>query len=330
MLQRFLLVWLVLLSAVAYLWPDHGPSWDPFAATKAFLPWMITATMFFIGGLLPRDEIRQVLRRWPQIVGGTFIQCAGMPLLAYIGARAAGWEGDLLVGVILVGCVPGAMASNVLTLMARGNVSYSVSLTTCSTLLSPVFVPLALLATLNETSVDSQALAARAFRELLLQVALPVLAGYALSRNVPAAERVMRRVGPTAANLTILWIIAVVVNLNHEKVSTADPHTLPLLVATLLAVNVAGYLAGALGGTALRLPADGRRALTLEIGMQNAGLGATLATQLFPGRPLVALPAALYMFGCMLTGTMLAQWWSRRPVQNVETSPLAPQDEPSK
>ena len=65
---------------------------------------------------------------------------------------------------------------------------------------------------------------------------------------------------------TILWIIAVVVNLNHAKVSTAEPRTLPMLLLTLLAVNVAGYIAGWLGGVVMRLPVDRRRALTLEIG----------------------------------------------------------------
>jgi BASS family bile acid:Na+ symporter len=76
-------------------------------------------------------------------------------------------------------------------------------------------------------------------------------------------------------------------------------------------LNVGGYLAGFLGGVGMRLPVPMRRALTLEIGMQNAGLGAYLARILFEGGDAVALAPALYTFGCMLTGTILASCWSR-------------------
>ena len=142
MLQRFLLGWLILLSLLAYFWPSWNLAFDPFAISKPYLGWIITVTMFLIGGLLPRDEIRQVLRSWPTVLGGTLVQYVTMPLAAYTVARVAGLEGGMLLGLVLVGSVPGAMASNVLTLAARGNVSYSVSLTTTATLLSPIFVPL--------------------------------------------------------------------------------------------------------------------------------------------------------------------------------------------
>ncbi len=131
MLERFLLLWLILLSLLAYGWPDWLPGlWDPFVGTAPGLAYLFAVTMLAIGSLLPHDEIRQVLRRWPTVLGGTAIRYASMPLLAYGLGRLFGLEGPWMVGVVMVGCVPGAMASNVLTLMARGNVSYSVSLTT--------------------------------------------------------------------------------------------------------------------------------------------------------------------------------------------------------
>ena len=110
------------------------------------------------------------------------------------------------------------------------------------------------------------------------------------------------------ANLSILWIIAVIVNLNHDRLAGTGMQ----LVLILLTINIAGYVAGFSGATALRLPDAMRRAMTLEIGMQNAGLGAVMAVQLFPKNEAVALPPALYMFGCMLTGSILAQYWSAR------------------
>jgi len=92
-------------------------------------------------------------------------------------------------------------------------------------------------------------------------------------------------------------------------------------------INLLGYLFGYLAGAAFQMSESMRRALTLEVGMQNAGLGAILAGQLFPGQEMIALPPALYMFGCMLTGTVLAQYWSLKSVEEVTEFPnAAPED----
>lgn len=299
MLERFLLVWLCLLALVALAWPEG------FAWSKPYLQYLFAATMFAIGWLLPRDEVRQVARRWPAVLFGTAVQYVSMPLLAWSLGHLFGLEGDLLVGVILVGCVPGAMASNVLTLAARGNTSYSISLTTCATLLSPVVVPLATYLTMGR---ELRVSAGQQCLDLLLTVVLPVVAGYLISRRLEAWRRVFQPIGSTIANLTILWIIGVVVALNAEKLRHVDPW----LLTVLLLINVLGYAAGWLAGRAARLPEGMRRALTLEIGMQNAGLGAVMAGQWFHDRPAVAIPCAIYTFGCMFTGTLLARWWAWR------------------
>ncbi len=307
MLERYLLVWLVAASFAALVWPAiFGPAaLDPFVLSKAYLPYLFAVAMFAIGWMLPKDEVRQVRQRWPAVLAGTAVQYGTMPTLAFLVAKLGGFTGDALIGIVLVGCVPGAMASNVLTLLARGNASYSVSLTTLATLLSPLAVPLALRLTLEGAqgvSLDFWAVS----WNLCLTVVFPVTAGFALGNTFPGRERIAKRVGSTVANLVILWIIAVVVGLNRSNLAQI---TLPLLVA-LFGVNAGGYLAGYLAGWRMRLPEPMRRALTLEIGMQNAGLGATLATQLFPDRPAAAIAPAIYTFGCMLTGAMLARTWA--------------------
>ncbi len=93
---------------------------------------------------------------------------------------------------------------------------------------------------------------------------------------------------------------------------TTERLTFKFRLLALLAVNLGGYLAGYGGGIGLRLPEPMRRALTLEVGMQNAGLGTTLAMALFPNEPATALPAAMYTFGCMFTGTVVARVWAER------------------
>ena len=313
MIQRWLLLWLLLSSWLAFSWPKLTAWWpgielpDPFLASAPFLPWLIALTMFAIGLMLPRDEVTQVLQRWPKVLAGSAVQYTVMPLLAYLIALLWRLEGDYFVGMIMVGCVPGAMASNVLTLNAGGNTSYSVSLTTTATLLSPLAVPFVLqfaLATEKSVVVDPF----DAGRKLLFMVVIPVVAGHLLARKYPGWESPSRLWGARTANLAILWIIAVVVARSRAELEEFRFD----LITGLLCLNLAGYLFGYLGGLVIRIPESMRRALTLEIGMQNAGLGATLATQLFPDRTAIAIAPALYTFGCMLTGTLLARIWANR------------------
>lgn len=243
MLERYLLAWLVVSSAISYSWPVLSrqiPSdFDPFVATTpAMISWLIGITMFAIGMMMPRDELRQVLRHWPTVLGGTLVQ--------------------LLLGM--------ALSADTYDSFSMVDVS----------------------------------------GKLFLTVVGPVLAGHLLSRTFPSWERQAKQRGSLVANLAILWIIAVVVGQNRERIGQV-----PLqLLAALILVNVCGYAAGFLGGRAMRLSVPMRRALTLEVGMQNAGLGTWLAITLFPGTT-AAIAPAIYTFGCMLTGTLLANVWAR-------------------
>ncbi len=312
-LQRYLLVWLTALSLVAYYWPPRIA--DPFVATKSYLDWLVAVTMLAIGTLLTKDEIQQVIRRWPTVFAGTAVQYTAMPLLAYSAARLFHLDGDLMMGVVLVGCVPGAMASNVLTLAARGNVSYSVSLTTSATLLSPIMVPLALYFTLGGLSQTALAgnekiwgLLSGISLKLLLTIVLPVIAGYLLRLQFAGYARTMESCGRYIANGAILWIIAVVVGLNRDRLG----ESIGPILGALATVNLLGYAAGFSAATGLKLAEPMRRALTLEVGMQNAGVGTMLAMEFFSTAQKTAIPTAAYTFGCMLTGTILAQYWSLR------------------
>lgn len=305
MLERYLIVWLTGLSALAFFWPQFVTGEDPFVATRPILPWLIGITMFSVGSLMRHDELREVARDWRRVLAGTVMQYTVTPILAYAFGRLFGLEGGHLLGVILVGCVPGAMASNVLTLIARGNVSYSVSLTTVSTLISPVVTPLTMFACLLRTfPVDMWDTAL----VLLETVVGPVVAGRVLSLVFPRIEPIMNRIAPVLAPTTILWIIAVVVASNRTRLTAGVGGVL----GALAGINLAGYLCGYYGGALLRFPEGIRRALTIEIGMQNAGLGVALAQQLFPDYPEAMIPPAIFTFGSMVTATLLAQWWATR------------------
>ncbi len=312
-LEKGLLLWLVLLCLAAFVWPNliGDRVIDPFVQGRTTLPYWIAVTMLAIGSLLPPEEVRGVLRRWPRILGGTTTQYLSMPLLAYVCGRAFGLEGPWLIGILMAGCVPGAMASNVLTLLARGNVSYSVGLTTSATLLSPLVVPAVMYVTVGRVATFP---VGKTAVDLAWMVVAPVVTGYILSRIWPVWATWADRLGAIVANITILWIIAVVVGVNRQNMQAVTG----TLAAALLTLNAAGYVAGFLAGGAMRLDKGMRRALTLEVGMQNAGLGTTLALALFPDQPQVAIPCALYTFGCMFTGSVLARFWAAIPISKTD------------
>lgn len=306
MLQRYILCWLVLSSGLAWVWPRLGVSVDPFTAAKGALNGLVIVTMFCVGSLLPVREVNEVFLNWPRVLAGTAIQYLTMPLLAWGIVSVLQPDPEIAAGLLIVGCVPGAMASNVLTLTARGNVSYSVTLTTSATLLSPLVVPLALWLTLDGSiPYDGRA----AVRLLLIQVVLPVVSGHLLNRSSVRFRAVAEKAGPTIANLAILIIIAVVVAIKRDDLGRASG----LLLLALAVLNAGGYLAGYCGAAGLGFPEGMRRALTLEVGMQNAGAGILMVSQLFGATSDAVIPCALYTFGCMLTGTVLASIWQRRP-----------------
>lgn len=307
-LSTYLLVWLTLLCVVAFYWNRFGFSVDPFRLPPVDCHWFkvsmaeiyISVTMLMIGSLLPIDEIKMVLKRWHKILGGTCIQYISMPALAFLAACLFGLHDATFYGLMLVGCVPGAMASNMLTLMSRGNVSYSVGLTTSATLLSPIVVPLTLWMAIGQ-HVHFDVL--EMSRTLLITVVLPVGIGFTLAQKCQLWNRFAHAMGEIVANVVIIWIIASVVAGNRERIAQFPVH----LVPPMLLVNFGGYACGFLGGKLLRLDNRMTRALILEIGMQNAGLGVMLAQKYFPDKPEVALCCAMYTFGCMFTGILVAQ-----------------------
>jgi len=307
MMQRFLLAWLLVTSAIALFWPYLGIPFDPFLeAGGTGITTLIVVVMFCIGTLLPTSEVNAVARRWPTVVTGTAIQYLSMPLLAWLMVLWFSPPPATAAGILIVGCVPGAMASNVLTLTAHGNVSYSVSLTTSATLLSPLVVPAILGITLaQEVNYDG----GRAVSMLTLTVVLPVVAGHLFRRLLNNFPGWLETVCENAASAAILGIVSIAVALRRGELQ----QTAWMLLGILAVINAGGFVAGYTGGLAIRLPEPMRRALTLEVGMQNAGVGTGLAVRLFGEDSPAILPCILYTFGCMLTGTILATIWNVIP-----------------
>jgi BASS family bile acid:Na+ symporter len=229
-----------------------------------------------------------------------------MPLAALTVTALFGLPEAYAAGLILVCCCPGGTASNVIAFLARADLPLSVSMTTVSMLAAPLMTPL--LATLligDRVEVDGLGLVT----QTALVVLIPVGLGLTMRRLLPALTRRLLPYAPSAAALMTVMIVSAILGANRVHIISAG---WPLLTGVATAHGIGFALGRILGSRFGNLQIA--RTLSIEVGMQNSGLGVVLARANFPD-PLVAVPAALSSIFHSLIGSALAAIWSR-------TSPL--------
>jgi len=275
---------------------------SPFLMLKHVFLWFFAATMFALGLVLHPDEARAALGRPATILLGVTSQYTIMPLLGFAAAMLALSQGvspALALGFIIVGCAPGAMASNVITYLLGGAVAFSIAMTLLATLLSPLLTPL-MVEWLGGVLLPIPFWPM--MQTIILTVVLPLLAGMLVRRQLPRLRSYYDWLAPEVAALAIIMICSYAVAANQERIA-ATPWLVFLLV---VALNAGGYLLGWLAGMLFAFDARHRITLAVEIGMQNAGLGVALALKHFS--PETALPGALFAVWCILTAAGLGRW----------------------
>lgn len=264
--------------------------------------------MFAVGTVIDPRSFAALGRRPTAVAFGLLTQFSVMPLLALIVSRVGGFDADIALGFIVVGCAPGAMTSNVLTHLARGDTAYSVTLTTFASVLAVFITPL-LVRLLGgaEMGVSAEKFWIQLWT-IAWTVASPLLVGLSVRALLPRARPAFDTAGPAFAVVGIVVICCFVIQWTHEHLAKM---TLPTLVGVVL-VNGLGFLLGALLARLYRLPSAQRVTLSIEVGMQNAGMGVVLASTAFSDRPRVAIPAALFTIWCILTAAGLIAVLKRR------------------
>lgn len=292
-------LWALLFSLLA-LW---RPDW--FAGGKPLIVPLLGLVMFGMGMTLTWRSFAEVMRH-PRRVGlGVALQYLVMPFAAWMIALALGLPVELAAGLVLVGASPGGTASNVVCFLARGDLALSITLTTVSTLLAIVATPLLTwLYVGQQVPVPMASMLRSIFEIVLLPVALGVAVNSLLARRLTRVEQLF----PLLSVAAIVIIIAIVVSLNQP--SLAETGVLVALAVVLH--NACGLAAGYLLGLWLTRDERTARTLAIEVGMQNSGLAVALAVKYFSAA--AALPGALFSIWHNLSGSMLAGFWSRRPV----------------
>ena len=291
---------LVLLSAVAALvFPGTLGHLKP----KLINP-LLGIIMFGMGLTLKAEDFKVVFSRPRDVLLGCLAQFTVMPLLAFALTRIFRLEEALAIGVILVGCCPGGTASNVITYLAKGDLALSVGMTAVSTLLAPVLTPLLVWLFAGKTvAVDVLGM----LLSILWVVILPIALGLLVKRCWPRTTERASAFLPALSTLAICVIVLIVIAANAHKL--LDGGLIILLVVMLH--NVCGLGAGYLIGTLLHLTPAKRRAISVEVGMQNSGLASSLATLHFAAYPLATIPGALFSVWHNISGAAVAWWFGK-------------------
>lgn len=285
---------IVAVTALA-LWQPASFTWISIAAITPLL----AIVMFGMGLTMKPADFGPIFTRPKEIIIGELAQFIIMPMLAWLLCYLLKLPTELALGMILVGCCPGGTASNVMCYLAKGDVPLSIAMTTVSTLLAPIVTPaLVLLLTGKEIHVDVFGM----FISIVQVVILPVSIGFIINHFFGKYTRRIVPLMPMISALAVMAIIGVVVSCNQVKILQCS---LIVAVAVILH-NTLGLVLGYLLGKCARFSKPKSAAISIEVGMQNAGLATSLATIHFAMYPMAAVPGALFSIWHNLSGSIAA------------------------
>ena len=288
--------WVVLFAVLGFLLPD---------LFRQLTPWIVTLLgiiMFGMGLTISGRDFAEVLRRPVNVGVGVASQFLIMPLLAVALTMIIPMSPEVAAGVILVGCCPGGTSSNVMTYLAKGDVALSVACTSVTTLMAPIVTPFLMLMLASEyLPVDAWAM----FQSIVKVVLFPLALGFAAQKLLPAFVRAAVPALPLVSVTGIVLIVAAVVGASKGAIVQSGM----MIFAVVVLHNMLGYLIGFIAARLAGLDLAARKAIAIEVGMQNSGLAAALATAYFS--PLTAVPAAIFSVWHNISGALVANILSR-------------------
>ena len=291
---------LVLLAAVfALLFPDTLSSVRP-----TVINYLLGVVMFGMGLTLNLQDFKVVFSRPKDVIAGCLAQFTIMPLLAWGLSTLFVLDDALTLGVVLVGCCPGGTASNVITYLAKGDLALSVGMTGVSTILAPFLTPL-LTWLLAGKTVDVDIVSM--FLSILWVVILPIIVGFIVKRLWPKFTEAAVAYLPAVSSLAIAFIVMIIISANAHKLLLGGF----VIVVVVMLHNLCGLGLGYLIGRLMRLSTSKRKAISIEVGMQNSGLASSLATIHFAAYPMASIPGAIFSVWHNISGAIIARLYSR-------------------
>ena len=289
------LAWIVLALAAMALFLPGTCLW---IQTK-WINYLLMIVMFGMGLTMRLSDFAVVFSRPRDVLIGCTAQFILMPLLAFALGKLFGLGDELLVGVVLVGTCPGGTSSNVITYLSKGDTALSVGMTSINTLLAPFLTPaLTYLYLRTSVSVDVKAM----FLSIVQVVVVPIGLGLLINRLFGKYTQKITDVLPAVSVTAICLIVAAVVSHNSEKILSTGL----VIFAVVILHNLLGYLCGYLTGILFKMDLPRKKAVAIEVGMQNSGLATTLAGAAFPDLAMATVPGAIFSVWHNISGAVLA------------------------
>lgn len=289
-------IFVIIAAIVAYFFPENF-YWIK-GNTQASLLGFIMLTM---GMTLSTEDFKILAKRPLDIFIGATAQYTLMPLLAFAIVNIFDLPKEIAVGLLLVGCCPGGVSSNIMSYLAKGDLAFSVGMTTASTLLSPIMTPLLML-WLSGENVDVNAWGM--FKSILYVTLFPVCLGVLLNFTFGKKKyyKEIIKIMPSASVTGLAFIVAGVSAYHGEHFFSSG---IAIFFAIVLH-NTLGYITGYFVGKFTKMGKAQCRTISIEVGCQNAGLGTNLASTHFPTLPQAAIACAVACVYHSISGTILA------------------------
>ncbi|OFQ08664.1 symporter [Staphylococcus sp. HMSC072E01] len=291
------LLWMFIAAIIGFIFPIQ------LATIGQFVPWLLGIVMLGMGMTIKPSDFKLVFKEPRSVIIGVILQFTIMPILAYTIAKIFHLPAELAIGVILVGCCPGGTSSNVMSYLANANVALSVAITSVSTLLAPFVTPALIYLFAHEWLHVS-------FLSMLWSVIqvvlLPIIIGFILQLASKKVTREATKILPIISVVAISLILAAVVGGSKSQILKTGL----LIFIVVILHNAVGYLLGYVLAHVFKLDRRDKKAVSIEVGMQNSGLAVSLATVHF--NPLAAVPGAVFSFVHNISVPILVKYWSKR------------------
>ena len=298
-IQKTFAFWVMLFAAIAMWMPEA------FVWLKVYITWMLGIIMFGMGMTMTVSDFKGVLKSPKAVLIGVLAQFLVMPSLAFALCKLLNLPAEIAIGVILVGCCPGGTASNVITYMAKGNIALSVACTSVSTLIAPLLTPAIFYLLASQwIEIDALLMLSSILKVVLFPIILGLIVRAVLKNKVESYITVM----PFISVVAIVLIVAAIIGGSKAQILESGL----LILAVVILHNGLGYLIGFWAAHWFKLPYADSKAVSIEVGMQNSGLGVALAAVHFAASPITAVPSAIFSLWHNISGPALATYWAAK------------------
>lgn len=297
------IIWVLLFTALAMVFPG-GFTW-----IGPYISILLGIIMFGMGLTLSVEDFKAVFKQPFAVFVGVAAQYIIMPGIAYLLAVGLNLPPELAVGVILVGCCPGGTASNVMTYLAKGNIALSLAVSAVATLVSPILTPaLIYLLASQWLPVDGKDMLISTIQIVLVPIILGIFFKWLLKDKAEEGAKVL----PLVSVIGIVGVISAVVAGNKDQILESGL----LMLGVVILHNLVGLVLGFFISKVCKFPYSDQKAIAIEVGMQNSGLAAALATAHFS--PLTAVPSAIFSVWHNISGPLVATYWSKKAQKDVQ------------